>query len=328
VGQPSRVERHVETIADRGQARAERERAEAVFIVGVSRSGTTLLRRVLDRHSLIAIATENHYLGHLLSWEGARHYFRRVGDLRDDAAVHRLAELIYSPELQRRSRWRQLSPYWRWLTGKVPRAEMEARLLATDRSERGIFMAFLRVYADRRGKVIVGEKTPAHLAYVDTLLDWFPGGRVLHIMRDPRAVFVSELRRRAERAEGVPYRQLTRVPALLEGFVLLEVTWAWAAAVGRHRSFARRHRDRYRLLRFEDLVTAPEETLADICDFLGVELEPAMLDQKVTSRGALVGQAGFDPGAADRWRGSIRWRDEMAIDRLLGRRIAEMGYRE
>ena len=75
---------------------------EAIFIVGVSRSGTTLMRRILDKHSRIGIVTENHYLGHLLSWEGARVYFRRVGDLRDDDAVRRLVELIYSPEFQRR----------------------------------------------------------------------------------------------------------------------------------------------------------------------------------------------------------------------------------
>ncbi len=301
---------------------------EAIFIVGVSRSGTTLMRRVLDRHSRIGIATENHYLGHLLAWEGARVYFRRTGDLRDDRAVRDLVELIYSGELQRRSRLRELSPYWRWLTERVPQGDIEACLLASDRSERGIFEAFLRIYADRRGKAIIGEKTPAHLAYVDTLLAWFPGGRVVHCMRDPRAVFVSELRRRSEHAVGFPYRPLARVPTLLQRFVLLEVTWAWATAVHRHRTLRRRYPDGYHLVRFEDLVTSPQATLDEVCAFLGVEAEPRMLEQKVTSRGARVGDAGFDAGAAERWRSHIDPRAKSAIERLLGRRLAEMGYQE
>lgn len=296
--------------------------------MGVSRSGTTLMRRILDRHSRIGIATENHYLGHLLAREGARNYFRRVGDLHDDAAVHRLVELIYSPEFQRRSGLRELSPYWRWLTGKVPRADIEARLLASDRTERGIFEAFLRIYADRRGKAIMGEKTPAHLAYVETLLAWFPEGRVVHCMRDPRAIYVSELRRRRERPESVPYRWLVNVPPLMAAFVLLEVAWAWAAAVGRHRVLARRFPGAYRMVRFEALVADPERTLGELCRFLGVELEPRMLEQKVTSRGAALGEAGFDAAAADRWRDIITPRARRALERLLGRRLVEMGYRD
>ncbi len=299
---------------------------EAIFIVGVSRSGTTLMRRILDKHSRIGIITENHFLGHLLPWEGTRHYFRRLGDLRDDANVRALVELIYSGELQRRSKLRELSPYWRWLTHKVPREDIEAYLLASDRSERGLFEAFMRIYADRRGNAIIGEKTPAHLDYVETLLEWFPDGRVIHCVRDPRAIYVSELRRRADRAVGFPYRQLAAVPPLLSRFVLLEVVWAWARAVHRHRVLARRFPGRYGVVRFEDVVSAPEESLDDVCAFLGVRAEPRMLEQKVTSKGARVGSAGFDAGAAERWRDDIDPGAQAAIERLLGRRLTEMGY--
>ena len=237
--------------------------------------------------------------------------------------------LVYSPEFQRRSRLRELSPYWRWLTGKVPRAEIEAHLLASDRSERGVFEAFLRVYADRRGKAIIGEKTPAHLAYAETLLEWFPDGRVVHCMRDPRAIYVSELRRRTERPESVPYRWLVRWPAALAAFVLLQVTWSWAAAVHRHRRLSRRYPRRYRMLRFEDLVTEPRPDAGAACvRFSASTFEPRMLEQKVTSRGARVGEVGFDAGAADRWRDHITVRARRTIGWLLGRRLEEMDYRE
>jgi len=305
---------------------APRTEPEAIFIVGVSRSGTTLMRKILDRHSRIAIATENHYLGHLLPWEGAAHSFRRMGDPRDDADIHRMVGLIYSDRVQRGSRLRESSPFWRWLARKVPRDELEGRLLAAERTERGIFTALLRTYADRRGKAIMGEKTPAHIARVDTLLAWYPGGRIVHMMRDPRAVFVSELRRRNERAVTFPYRWLVRLPVLMRSFVLLEVTWAWADAVSRHRSLSRRYPDRYRMVRFEDLVRAPQPTIDGLCAFLGVEPEPRMLRQKVVSRGSRLGESGFDAGAADRWRASIGATEHRWLRRLLGRRIVAMGY--
>ena len=301
--------------------------AEAVFIVGVSRSGTTLTRRILDRHSRIGIATENHYLGHLLAWEGARHYFRRLGDLHDDATVRRLVDLIYSPEFQRRSRLRELSPYWRWLTERVPRADIEARLLASDRTERGIFEAFLRIYADRRGKAIMGEKTPAHLAYVETLLEWFPDARVVHCMRDPRAIYVSELRRRAEDPASVPYRQLVHAPALLAAFVLLQVTWAWATAVHRHRTLSRRFPGRYRLLSFEGLVASPGRDARQPLRLPGRGLRAAHARAARDLQGRARRRGRIRRGCRRPLARPHQRRARRTIETLLGRRLAEMGYR-
>jgi hypothetical protein len=322
------VETVIEPTDSPTDAPAAAEPAEAVFIVGVSRSGTTLLRRVLDRHPLIGIATENHYLGHLLPWEGARHYFRRVGDLQQDQAVRDLVDLIYSGGFQRRSRLREVSPYWRWLTTKVPRKDIETRLLESDRSERGVFEAFLRIYADRRGKTIIGEKTPAHLDYVETLLEWFPNGRIVHMIRDPRAIYVSEARRRAERGTTAPFRWLVRIGPIMRAFIFVQVVWVWARALGRHRVLKRRYPDRYLGIRFEDLVADPESTVERICAHLGVKSDPRMFEQKVTSKGAMVGEPGFDEGAASRWRERISPSAKALIERLLGRRFSSMGYRD
>lgn len=300
---------------------------EAIFVVGVSRSGTTLMRRVLGGHSRIAIATENHYLGHLLSREGARVYFRRLGDPRDDATMRRIAEFVYTDGFERRSRLRELSPYWRWLTRTVPREEFEARLLASDRTERGVFTVLLRTFADHKHRPIMGEKTPAHLAWADTLLAWYPGARIVHLIRDPRAVYVSELRRRMEDPTTVPYRWLARVPPVLRAFVLVQVIWTWAVAVDRDRILAAHHPGRYRRVRFEDLVREPESTVTSVCDFLGVAPEPAMFQRTVTSKGAMQGMVGFDGGAASRWQTSIGSAPRRVIETLLGVRMRRLGYR-
>lgn len=278
---------------------------EAVFVVGVSRSGTTLLRRVLESTSVVAVAGENHFVGHLLARESARRYFRRLGDYRDDLTIRRIVEFLWSGEFQRQSRLREISPFWRWVVKNLDRADLERRLLAAERTDRGLFTAFLRAYADHVGKQVIGEKTPAHINHADTLLEWFPNARIVHMVRDPRGVYVSELRRRTGKPASFPYRQLIRVPPLFALFILLQVTWAWARAAGRHRDLRSRYPNHYRMVHFEELVREPEATLTGLFDFLGLDMEPAVLRQKVVSYGVNLGSEGFDASAADRWRTSI-----------------------
>ncbi|MDP8904621.1 MAG: sulfotransferase [Chloroflexota bacterium] len=300
-------------------------RPEAVFVVGVNRSGTTLLRRLLETSPLVAVATETHFLGHVLPHEGARFYFRRLGDVADDATIKRLVEFIYSGEFQRRSRWREVSPYWRWLTREIPPEEFERALLSEERTERGIFRAMLRVYADHLGRPVPGEKTPAHLAYVDTLLEWFPDGRVVHMLRDPRAVYVSDRQRRRGKPRR-PYSWLMKLPLLLETVLLVQTTWVWADAARRHRRYARRYPDRYRVLRFEDLVVQSEGTLPPLFEFLGLPLPEQPTDVKVVSRGFRWGESGLDAAAASRWREHIHPFADRWLRLWLGRAMRRHGY--
>jgi hypothetical protein len=63
-------------------------------------------------------------------------------------------------------------------------------------------------------------------------------------------------------------------------------------------------------------------------DFLGVEMEPQVLEQKVVSRGVNLGEQGFDASAADRWRGSISGRARRWLELTLGGRMRAVGYRD
>ncbi len=68
---------------------------EAIFVVGVPRSGTTLMRAMLDTSDRISIARENHFMGHVFGRRGARHFFRKAGeDLNDDATIRKIVDMI------------------------------------------------------------------------------------------------------------------------------------------------------------------------------------------------------------------------------------------
>jgi hypothetical protein len=301
---------------------------EAIFVVGVSRSGTTLMRNILERSDRIALAIENHFLGHILEREGARYYFRHAGDLAQDETLRKIVDMIYSGEFQKRSRWREVSPYWRWLTAHVEAEELTRRLLAlspADRTERGLMATFMRVYADKQGRPIMGEKTPAHLAYVDTLLEWFPNGRVVHMIRDPRAVYVSDLHRRMTKRRA-PYSWLIRIPFALSAVLLVQVTWVWAGAARRDRYLKRRYPDRYRLVRFEDVVSEPDKTLPALFAFLGVTPPADPTAVKVYARGFRWGAEGLDSAAASRWREHIRPFPQRWLKFWLGSYMRRFGY--
>jgi len=137
-----------------------------VFIVGMPRSGTTLMRSLFNEHPNLAIAPETHYL---TQWVGK--YKSVWACWRDYARSERFSYLgIDSAAVDER-------------------IKNEARL-----SYRKVFDAILKEYGHSQGKPRLGEKTPGHYEHISTLFDWYPKCRVIWMVRDPRAVCASYLK--------------------------------------------------------------------------------------------------------------------------------------
>ena len=298
---------------------------EAIFVVGVARSGTTLMRKLLETSERVGIARENHYVGHLFERQGARFYFRRNGDLKDDATIHKIVESIYSGGFQKQSRWRRISPFWRWVTDVMSKEDLEKRLLATDRTERGFMEALMRLHSDLMGRPLIGEKTPAHLKYVETLLEWFPGGKVIHMMRDPRAVYVSDRYRRRVKGRK-PWSLLAKVPLLLESVLLVQTVLVWRGGVKRHDELSKKFPGRYMLVQFEDVVRKPEETMPAVFEFLKVELPDFSTVFVSQAHGMRASAEGIDPAAADRWRERLRPFPKRFLEAFLRGPMRRFGY--
>ena len=131
---------------------AVRASPRPIFIGGHHRSGTTLMRVLLNRHPAIACGPESQLL-------------ERTSFL----AFHRFLEETYLPQLRQ--------------YGLAP-AEI-------DRGVAAFINNFLMRYAARRGKPRWAEKTPKNIVRITYLFRLFPDAQFVHMVRDPRDVYCS-----------------------------------------------------------------------------------------------------------------------------------------
>jgi hypothetical protein len=146
------------------------------------------------------------------------------------------------------------------------------------------------------------------------------------MLRDPRAIYISDVRRRRMQPGSLPFRVLAKVPPLLAAVLLVQTTLLWQESVLHLRRNRARFPDRYLVVRFEDLVASPRQEIERICRFLGVEFEEQLLDRVVVSHGQALGAAGFDADAATRWRRQLRPSTARWFNAWLGRSMRAVGY--
>jgi hypothetical protein len=202
-----------------------------VFVVGAMRSGTTLLRLMLNEHPGLAIPAESHFVAPL---------FRRFGPdvvLDGDRLTEAVDVVAGSPEWQR----------------DFGHTEDELRAAVGDgplRMDELLDRVFRLEIADT-GKSRWGDKTPAYLHRVDQLVTCFPAAKVVCIVRDPRDVYLSLS------AHGWVGQTTVEIAAYLNRCERKRRRWERQLPAGS-----------FRTVRYEDLVLDTEPTLRSVCTFL------------------------------------------------------------
>lgn len=307
---------------------------EYVFIVGLPRTGSTLLRTLLNRSDVVSIAAETHFL-HQFARLGKKKRLLRLGDLHEERGLNLLLDDLFN---ERRAAG---NDFWGWLNRNITRGTFRERVSRTDLSDRAIFELFIQIYAERkkggvRPGMILGEKTAANIYYVPELLRWYPSARVIHTFRDPRGIFVSALKLVKDGKWGVKSRLPSALPKkatdpLLEVIMAVYILRLWLDAARLHARYARVYPDQYLLLRFEDLLQDPERHLRRVCDFIHIPFEQSMVEE-VSSVGSsfterrIVGGVGFEKSTSDRWKERIHPLTKAWLTALSGRELDHFGY--
>jgi len=210
------------------------------FIVGRGRSGTTLLRAMLDSHPAMAVPPESHFVVPLIK---RRRTLEKGGRLSVDPFI---------ADLGRRYGFQR----WDIELGSVEDRLREGEPLDLAEGIRQVF----HLYAQMRGKTRYAEKTPMNVLHIPLLAAVFPEARFIHLIRDGRDVALSYL----DTDFGVS--------TLSES----AVQWRRFVLTGR-RAGTQIGARRYREVRYEELVEQPETVLRSLCSFLELPFDQAML---------------------------------------------------
>ncbi len=295
-----------------------------IFIVGASRSGTAMMRSVLNNHPDVLISGESHYFD----------------DLRVRMADHVTSKLDDEQRQECEDYFLALDhrPYGHG--GDPEKSDTNREDLRRIADERGqgadaYFEAFCIVRANREGKGIWGDKTPRHIFRIPEILERYPNAKVVCMVRDARAVVASyrdwrnqggfDLEHDPTHAEALAVEE----ERAKKSYNLLLMSLIWRSTVNAAVSARQRFgADRVYLQQYEQMVTDPEAAAREVAAWLGLEFTPSMLEVPMhnSSFSQFEEKSGVSTEPMKRWRKKLSRREIAVIQSCCGRVMREAGY--
>jgi hypothetical protein len=243
-----------------------------IFILGIHRSGTTLVQNLLDGHpDLLVLPSEGTWLTNLLP-----RFQSMAPSERSDAVVSEWVRRLVKPQAQ--------PPFW--TLGRTD--DHGAPYLEFARCATGAFRKSGPLLARHEPfgpllAVVAGlhhvlhqsatpqywvDKTPLNEFHIQTLRRTFPSAKFIHVVRDPRAIAAS----RVELEQNALGRR-PRVPRLS-----IDIRKSFRIALGN------RSRTDYHLVHYEALIERPQDVMDGVRHFLDVSPNPTLLCPTVGGR--------------------------------------------
>jgi hypothetical protein len=271
-----------------------------VIIGACPRSGTTLLRTMLDSHPEIGVPRETRFV--LEIWE-KRYDF---GDLRDPKARRKVGRWIFRREESQAGRL------------GVNKTKAVRRLIAAPPTLGSLLATAFLLYAERFGKSRWGDKRPTYAARMHVIRDFFPHAQFINMLRDPRACAASM------RKLGWYDGDIAPAVELWERSVKVVDRWR-----------ARLAPDQLLDVRYEDLVADPEGELARVTAFTGLAADDRSVedmlryherDERRNPRYHANVSRPPDPTRVDEWKNVLEPGEIAFVEQATGALMTRYGY--
>ena len=260
-----------------------------IFVVGNSRSGTTMMGRIFGKHPKVYTFGELHFFGQL----SAPPFSLKI----EKKEIEKIASQLFCVQREgyrtHRSPRQFLSEAQAFLAGLTVYPDTPAAL----------FEAFLRCEAAENGRAIPCDQTPRNVFYIADILELYPHARIINMIRDPRDVLLSQKKKWKRRFLGgndMPVKETLRDWV---NYHPITISHIWRTAVNAADQFT--HHERVVSVYFEELLAYPQKTIKSLCDFACITYVNEML--QVPQVGSSVGedrpqQLGINPQRAHSWQ--------------------------
>jgi hypothetical protein len=273
--------------------------SEPLFIVGMGRSGTTMLRLMLHGHPDLAVLSETSFA--VVVWE------RRWGFPMVDPVEPYRTRLLNS--FVRRLHSEDMEDL------KIDWGIYRDRVLDGPNSINRFLRILGEIWAEELGKSRWGEKTPTHVYYLDLFRKMWPKMTAINVIRDPRAVAASWIKAGFARvsdpvAVAVEWRRSVRAAesALAAGAPVLTA-------------------------RYEDLVQDAQGVLRDVCAHTGLSYQEDLADfhQEAGEHAPHLQWMGnlnkpLSTGSVEKWRDQLSSEEVFYIEVVAGTALEKYGY--
>lgn len=270
-----------------------------VFVVGCPRSGTSHLAGVLvSAGGFARYRAETHFYDMVVP---------KYGSLRSARARECLLDWwVGSRQFERSG---------------LDEATFKSRVRVECRSDGDFLRLFMGGMADFQGVPRWLDSTPAHLLHMRRIKQAIPDALFVHIIRDGRDVALSLSR--MGWATPPPWERGN--PLLIAAW-----SWAWEVKLGRH--LGRYLEADYLEVRFEDLISQREKTVATIAEFAGLDSDLSGIEDQTpdsvhppnTSFPEELKGGTFNP--IGRWREQFPANTLSVVEASVGDLLLELGY--